>query len=55
MNPSVSGLMGPGAVSCIGLWIIMGGWGPAEPGLFGAVGLFGGILAGLAVWMRLAG
>lgn len=35
-----------GAIACIGLWMLFGGWGPPAPGFFGGLGLVGGIVGG---------
>lgn len=36
-----------GAVLCVGLWLLFGGWGPPAPQFFGILGLSGGIVGGL--------
>jgi hypothetical protein len=41
-----------GAITCVGLWLVFGGWGPPSPGFFGGLGLFGGIVAGLVSFRR---
>jgi len=35
-----------GALLCILLWLVFGGWGPPIPMLFGLVGIYGGIVYG---------
>jgi hypothetical protein len=40
------GLTG-GALTCVGLWLLFGGWGPPAPEFFGGLGLAAGMLAGL--------
>lgn len=40
------GLTG-GASTCMGLWLMFGGWGPPAPEFFGGLGLVVGILVGL--------
>jgi hypothetical protein len=41
-----------GAITCVGLWLVFGGWGPPSPGFFGSLGLFGGIVGGLVSFRR---
>ena len=41
-----------GAIVCVGLWLVFGGWGPPSPGFFGGLGLFGGIVGGLVSFKR---
>jgi hypothetical protein len=41
-----------GAVACIGLWLMFGGWGPLQPEVFGGLGLVLGILGGLVSFKR---
>jgi hypothetical protein len=41
-----------GAVACIGLWLLFGGWGPPAPELFGGLGLVAGIVGGLGSFKR---
>lgn len=41
-----------GAVLCVGLWMLFGGWGPPSPEFFGILGLAGGILGGLVSFKR---
>jgi hypothetical protein len=41
-----------GAVACIGLWFLFGGWGPPAPEFFGGPGLVVGVVGGLASFKR---
>jgi hypothetical protein len=42
------------AVVCIGLWLLLGGWGPPVPEFFGGLGLVLGFVVGLASFNRRA-
>jgi hypothetical protein len=35
------------ACTCIGLWLLFGGWGPPMPTLFGTMGVLMGVVAGI--------
>lgn len=37
-----------GAIACVGLWLMFGGWGPPAPLFFGTCGLILGIVLGVA-------
>jgi len=41
-----------GAITCVALLLIFGGWGPPVPWFFGGLGLFGGIVGGLVSFKR---
>jgi hypothetical protein len=48
------GLTG-GAMACIGLWLVFGGWGPPCPEFFGLTGAIIGLLGSRLSWHRNAG
>ena len=41
-----------GATACVGLGLVLGGWGLPAPGFFGGLGLVGGIAGGLLSFKR---
>jgi hypothetical protein len=41
-----------GAAGCIGLWLLIGGWGAPAPNFFGGLGLVLGVVVGLASFNR---
>lgn len=41
-----------GATVCIGLWLMLGGWGPPAPDFFGGLGLVMGVIVGLWTFQR---
>ena len=50
----VGGAMSAAAVGCFAFWLLLGGWGPPAPGLFGLLGVVAGILLAALTYRRAA-
>lgn len=51
---SVAAALTGSAAICVALWIILGGWGPPQPLLFGVLGLTAGVVLGAKTYARTA-